>query len=106
LAEAERRGDALYLDLELPSAQRQLDDAEAFLLAHRKRLVILDEVQRLPELFAVLRGVIDQRRRAGERPPASSCCWARLPACCCSRPAKVSRAASRSSNSAPSRRAK
>jgi predicted AAA+ superfamily ATPase len=66
LAEAERRGDALYLDLELPSAQRQLDDPEAFLLAHRQRLVILDEVQRLPELFAVLRGVIDQRRRTGE----------------------------------------
>jgi len=50
----------------LPSAQRQLDDPEAFLLAHRNRLVILDEVQRLPELFAVLRGVIDQRRRMGE----------------------------------------
>lgn len=66
LSEAERRGDALYLDLELPSAQRQLDDPEAFLLAHRNRLVILDEVQRLPELFAVLRGVIDLRRRAGE----------------------------------------
>ena len=66
LAEAGRHGDALYLDLELPSAQRQLDDPEAFLLAHRKRLVILDEVQRLPELFAILRGVIDQRRRDGE----------------------------------------
>ncbi len=66
LAEAGRRGDAIYLDLELPSAQRQLDDPEAFLLAHRRRLVILDEVQRMPELFAVLRGVIDQRRRAGE----------------------------------------
>lgn len=57
---------ALYLDLELPSAQRQLDDAEGFLLAHQNRMVVLDEVQRVPELFAVLRGVIDQRRRAGE----------------------------------------
>ena len=57
---------ALYLDLELPSAQRQLDDPEAFFLAHHKQLVILDEVQRLPELFSVLRGVIDQRRRDGE----------------------------------------
>lgn len=66
LAETERRGDALYLDLELPSAQRQMDDAEAFLLAQRDRLVILDEVQRMPELFAILRGVIDLRRRAGE----------------------------------------
>lgn len=66
LNESERRDGALYLDLELPSAQRQMDDPEAFLLAHQKRLVILDEVQRMPELFAVLRGVIDQRRRAGE----------------------------------------
>lgn len=57
---------ALYLDLELPSAQRQLDDAEGFLLAHAQRLVVLDEVQRMPGLFAILRGVIDQRRRAGE----------------------------------------
>ena len=57
---------ALYLDLELPSAQRQLDDPEAFFRAHPKQLVILDEVQRLPELFSVLRGVIDQRRRDGE----------------------------------------
>lgn len=66
LAEMARRGDAIYLDLELPSAQRQLDDPESFLLAQRNRLVILDEVQRLPELFAVLRGVIDIRRRDGE----------------------------------------
>ncbi len=66
LAEAEARRNTLYLDLELPSAQRQLDDPEAFLLAHRDRLVVLDEVQRMPELFAVLRGVIDIRRRAGE----------------------------------------
>ncbi len=61
-----QRGDAVYLDLELPSAQRQLDDPEGFLLAQRNRLVILDEVQRMPELFAVLRGVIDIRRRDGE----------------------------------------
>lgn len=58
--------DALYLDLELPSAQRQLDDPEAFLMAHAHRLVILDEVRRMPELFGVLRGVIDQRRRMGQ----------------------------------------
>ncbi|MBK8509417.1 MAG: ATP-binding protein [Candidatus Competibacter sp.] len=66
LAEMAKRGDALYLDLELPSAQRQLDDPEGFLLAQRHRLVILDEVQRIPELFTVLRGVIDIRRRDGE----------------------------------------
>ena len=58
--------DALYLDLELPSAQRQMDDPEAFLMAHAQQFVILDEVQRMPELFGILRGVIDQRRRMGQ----------------------------------------
>ena len=65
-AEQAARSNAIYLDLELPSAQRQLDDPEGFFLAHPNQLVILDEVQRMPGLFAVLRGVIDQRRRAGE----------------------------------------
>jgi predicted AAA+ superfamily ATPase len=65
-AEKEISANAIYLDLELPSAQRQLDDPEAYFLAHPNQLVILDEVQRFPGLFAVLRGVIDQRRRNGE----------------------------------------
>ena len=60
------QSNALYLDLELPSAQRQLDDPEAFLMAHADQLVILDEVQRMPDLFGILRGVIDQRRRLGQ----------------------------------------
>ncbi len=66
MGEVARRVNAIYLDLELPSAQRQLDDPEGFLLAQRERLVVLDEVQRMPDLFTVLRGVIDVRRRAGE----------------------------------------
>ncbi|MEI8323979.1 MAG: ATP-binding protein [Betaproteobacteria bacterium] len=65
-AQKDQNPGALYLDLELPSAQRQLDDPEAFFLGHPNQLVILDEIQRLPELFSVLRGVIDQRRRGGE----------------------------------------
>lgn len=67
-AELQSRGAAraIYLDLELPSAQRQLDDPEAFLLTQKNRLVILDEVQRVPELFAILRGIVDIRRREGE----------------------------------------
>lgn len=58
---------ALYLDLEMPTDLAQLSDASAFFAANADRLVVLDEVQRLPGLFAVLRGVIDQRRRAGAR---------------------------------------
>jgi len=65
-AEKDLRNTAIYLDLELPSAQRQLDDPEAYFLAHPNQLLILDEVQRLPNVFSVLRGVIDQRRRHGE----------------------------------------
>ena len=63
----DRLGDkAVYLDLELPSARRQLEDAEAYCKMHSERLIVLDEVQRAPELFATLRGVIDERRRSGE----------------------------------------
>lgn len=58
---------ALYLDLETPTDIAQLSDPSAFFAAHADRLVVLDEVQRMPGLFAVLRGVIDQRRRAGAR---------------------------------------
>jgi hypothetical protein len=66
LAEQALNPNAIYLDLELASAQRQLDDPEAFFLSHPNQLVILDEVQRHPGLFNVLRGVIDIRRRNGE----------------------------------------
>ena len=65
-AQKQSRPNALYLDLELPSAQRQLDDPEAYFAAHPNQLVILDEVQRMPGVFSILRGVIDQRRRDGE----------------------------------------
>jgi predicted AAA+ superfamily ATPase len=65
-AQKDTHVNALYLDLELPSSQRQLDDPEAFFIAHPKQLVILDEVQRMPGVFSILRGVIDQRRRQGE----------------------------------------
>lgn len=57
----------VYLDLESPSDLAKLADAEAFLEAHAGQLVILDEVQRAPDLFTVLRGVIDRRRRNNQR---------------------------------------
>jgi predicted AAA+ superfamily ATPase len=65
---AGRRGDrALYLDLERPADRRRLDDADAYLRAQAGRLVVLDEIHRLPGLFEVLRGIIDDRRAAGQR---------------------------------------
>jgi predicted AAA+ superfamily ATPase len=58
---------ALYLDLELPSDRAKLSDAELYLNQHEGRLVILDEIHRLPGLFETLRGLIDRRRRKGNR---------------------------------------
>lgn len=58
-------GDALVLDLERPSDRAQLAEPELFLAQHRHRLVVLDEVQMLPELFTQLRPEIDADRRAG-----------------------------------------
>lgn len=55
----------VYLDLESPADLAKLNDAEAYLELHKGKLIILDEIQRVPELFAVLRGVIDRRRRQG-----------------------------------------
>ena len=58
---------ALYLDLERPSDLAKVADIEAFCAANPDRMIVLDEVQRSPEIFAPLRGIIDERRRAGRR---------------------------------------
>ncbi|MET3128224.1 putative AAA+ superfamily ATPase [Arcicella rosea] len=57
----------IYLDLESPIDQAKLNDPEAYFELHKGKLIILDEIQRVPELFAILRGVIDRRRRQGFR---------------------------------------
>ncbi|MCI0422667.1 MAG: ATP-binding protein [Acidobacteria bacterium] len=55
----------VYLDLELPSDLAKLRDPELYLRSLNDRLVIIDEVQRQPELFPILRALIDQARRPG-----------------------------------------
>lgn len=57
--------DAIYLDLEAQEDRGRLANPELFLRENRKRLVVLDEVQRAPEIFAALRPEIDADRRAG-----------------------------------------
>jgi uncharacterized protein len=56
----------VYLDLENPIDLAKLDDPGRYFQTHTERLIILDEIQRTPELFQVLRGVIDHRRRVGQ----------------------------------------
>jgi uncharacterized protein len=57
----------VYLDLENPIDLAKLDDPGQYFHTHTDRLIILDEIQRTPGLFQVLRGVIDRRRRAGQQ---------------------------------------
>ncbi|MSP52751.1 MAG: ATP-binding protein [Gammaproteobacteria bacterium] len=63
--EIEQSHDSVYLDLESPSDLAKLDDPLAYFEAQQGKLVVLDEIQRMPELFKVLRGVIDKNRQRG-----------------------------------------
>lgn len=56
---------AVVLDLERESDRAQLADPELFLARHRQSLVVLDEVQNMPEIFSALRPEIDHDRHAG-----------------------------------------
>jgi uncharacterized protein len=57
--------DALYLDLEDRADRAKLAEPRLFLEQFEDRLVILDEIHRVPELFQDLRGIIDRGRRHG-----------------------------------------
>ncbi|MBE7417703.1 MAG: ATP-binding protein [Ideonella sp.] len=57
---------AVYLDLESEADRAKLAEAELYLPQHADKLVILDEIQRAPQLFASLRGLIDAGRRRGQ----------------------------------------
>lgn len=56
---------AVYLDLENPADRSKLDDPVGYLEQHQDKLVCLDEIQRVPELFPVLRSLIDNHKRPG-----------------------------------------
>lgn len=58
---------SLYLDLESDADRARLSEPELYLASHEDKLVILDEVHRMPDLFQILRGVIDRGRRKGLR---------------------------------------
>jgi predicted AAA+ superfamily ATPase len=57
--------EVLYLDLERPSDLAQLTDPEALFAANTEKLICIDEIQRVPELFPVMRVAIDMDRRPG-----------------------------------------
>lgn len=57
--------DFIYLDLEKPSDLRKLDDPELFFQANLTKKVCIDEIQLRPDVFPVLRGIIDENRENG-----------------------------------------
>ncbi|MEM8568844.1 MAG: ATP-binding protein [Bacteroidota bacterium] len=58
---------SIYLDLENPLDEAKLEDAVSFFQSNAAKLIILDEIQRKPEIFPILRGIIDKNRRDGRK---------------------------------------
>jgi predicted AAA+ superfamily ATPase len=58
---------SVYLDLEAREDREKLRNPALFLTKNENSLVILDEIHRMPELFQILRGLIDTGRRKGLR---------------------------------------
>ena len=58
---------SVYLDLESSADRFKLEEPILFLSQHEGKLVIIDEVHRKPELFSVLRILVDRARQAGKK---------------------------------------
>ena len=58
---------SVYLDLEAAADRAKLAEPALYLPAHEGKLVVLDEIHRMPGLFRELRGIIDSGRRRGLR---------------------------------------
>ena len=58
---------SVYLDLESVADLAKIADPVYYCAQHRDKLIIIDEVQRAPELFQALRGIIDDDRKEGRR---------------------------------------
>ncbi len=58
---------SVYLDMESELDRAKLSSPELYLGERLDRLLVIDEVHRVPGLFPVLRGLIDRARREGRR---------------------------------------
>lgn len=56
---------SIYLDLESSSDLQKLTNAEDYLRQRDDQLILIDEIQRMPSLFPLLRSVIDRKRVNG-----------------------------------------
>jgi len=55
----------LYLDLERESDLRKIDEAEWFFQSQRNKILCLDEIQRKPEIFPLIRSLVDEWKTNG-----------------------------------------
>lgn len=58
---------AVYLDLENRRDLQKIQDIALFHTANEGKLMVLAEVQRVPEIFNEIRGIIDEQRRKGNK---------------------------------------
>lgn len=56
---------SIYLDLEAPEDLAKLSNPNTLFETFADHAIMLDEVQRVPDLFPILRGIIDRQRRPG-----------------------------------------
>lgn len=56
---------SVYLDLEKPSDLEKLNQAEWYLNSQKDKLICIDEIQRLPELFPLIRSLVDEWDKPG-----------------------------------------
>lgn len=57
--------DMVYLDLERPSDLQKLEDPEWYFESQQEKLICLDEIQRKPDLFPLIRSLVDENRKPG-----------------------------------------
>lgn len=60
-----KKFNSIYLDLESRKDRAKLENPSLYLDYHKDKMIIFDEIHRMPELFQELRGIIDARRREG-----------------------------------------
>jgi len=56
----EQYKNVIYLDLERPSDLQKLSDAEWFFSSNKESLFCIDEIQRKPDLFPLIRSLVDE----------------------------------------------
>jgi len=61
-----KRDNSLYLDLERPSDLNKLRDAESYFTLNKDMLICLDEIQRMPEIFPLIRSLVDANGKKGQ----------------------------------------